>query len=335
MNALKSIYMLAGVTAVMLVAMATFNYVVDPQCFYHCDTLDTKRQTVNVYYQVAQKIAAHPDAEQIILGSSRGETTSPLWLQKETGLKTLNLSVGGAEMKAKLAFLDIAQENLKLKRVIWLADYFELITEHADAKIKNSPYLRNYIPESLQDKQSVAAIKDLLKLIDHNTLEASIYSVSHRDQINLDQGASSSADYELCASDLYKGKETPASLKKEVDSIYQSYVNQIFPVAQNPAAWMAFERKLADLNSKGVQVVIVIPPYNPTFTENLKKNYPEIYQRHLDWIGKIDSLKSPKVSVFNFLAGIPGDDQSPAFWHDGVHFSCKGAQIILTSASQL
>ncbi|MFS4461094.1 hypothetical protein [Bdellovibrio sp. HCB2-146] len=333
MNALKSIYMLAGVTAVMLIGMAAFNYAVDPQCFYHCDTLDTTRQTVNVYYQVAQKIAAHPDAEQIILGSSRGETTSPLWLEKETGLKTLNLSVGGAEMKAKLAFLNIAQERLKLKRVIWLADYFELITEHADAKIKNSPYLRRYIPESLRDQQSVAAIKDLLKLIDHNTLEASIYSISHRDQINLNQGASSDADFELCASDKYKGKETPASLKKEVDSIYQSYVNQIFPVAQNPAAWAAFEQKVTELTSKGVAVVIVIAPYNPTFIENLKKEYPDIYQRHLEWIDKLRALKSSSVSVVNFFEGIPSDDRSPAFWHDGVHFSCKGAQLLLQKSN--
>ncbi|MNL23097.1 hypothetical protein D3C87_1444660 [compost metagenome] len=213
-----------------------------------------------------------------------------------------------------------------------MADYFELITEHADPKIKNSPYLRKYIPESLQDKHSVTAVKDLLKLIDHNTLEASIYSISHRDQINLDQGASSSADYDLCASDRYKGKETPESLKKEVDSIYQSYVNQIFPVAQNPAAWEAFERKLMELNSKGVQVVIVIPPYNPTFTENLKKNYPETYQKHLDWIGKLENLKNSKISVFNFFDGVPSDDHSPAFWHDGVHFSCKGAQLMLSTS---
>lgn len=332
MNALKSIYAFAGFSVALIVGIAVLNWTVDPQCFYHCDTLDVKRSTVNVYYHVAQKIIAHKDAEQVILGSSRGETTSPLWVQKITGLKTLNLSVGGAEMKAKLAFLKIADENLKLRRVIWLADYFELLTDIADAKIKSSPYLRSEIPAKLQEDASKDRFKDLLKLIDHKTLEATVHTLKKPEVATLDQGASSDADFELCASDRYKGKETPESLVKEVESIYQSYVHQIFTVKENADALTAFDETVKEMVTRGIEILIVVPPYNPTFLEKLKKEHPDVYQRHAAWIRKLASLTSPKIQLTNSFEGISGDDHSPIFWNDGVHFSCKGSQVLLEAA---
>ncbi|WP_374032719.1 hypothetical protein [Bdellovibrio bacteriovorus] len=126
-NTLKMILFLAAFIIGLMGLVAGFNFAVDPMCYYRCDVIDTNRQSQNVYYQAAQIVGANPNAEVVILGSSRGETTSALWVEEVTGLKTINLSKGGAGLLLKVSLLRTAlDQKLPLKKVIWIADYFEL-----------------------------------------------------------------------------------------------------------------------------------------------------------------------------------------------------------------
>lgn len=328
MNAsLRAIYILAAFIVIFLGGIATFNYVVDPQCFFHCKELDANRKTVNLYYHVAQRILAYPDTEQVVIGSSRGEGVSGLELEKATGLKTLNLSVGGSEATSKLAFLRIASENLKLKRVIWMADYFELLTDIADPKILFSEALIKNSPIELRN--TTTALKIVSKLIDRQTIEASIHQVSNSSSAALNRGPSSEVTYTHCLSPDFKGKISPDVLIKEVDLIYNAYLQQIFTVKENTQAWIAVSSEIKKLSSRGVEIVIVIPPYNPNFMERLEKDRPLVFKNHLEWIAKLQSQKNDLLKVVNFFDGIPGDDGSPKFWEDGVHFSCFSNAIIL------
>jgi hypothetical protein len=330
MNAsLRAIYILGFFILIFLGGVATFNYIVDPQCFFHCKDLDVNRKTVNLYYHVAQRILAHPDAEQVLIGSSRGEGVSGFELEKSTGLKTLNLSIGGSEAKSKLAFIKIAQKNLKLKRVIWIADYFELLTDIADPKILFSPALSAYIPQELQITSADAKLKIVGRLFDRQTIEASIHQISHREIAVLDQGPSSQSSYENCLKPEFQGRHSKEILAKEVDLIYNGYRQQIFTTKENPNAWNAFENEINQLSQAEIEVVIVVPPYNPKFIERLKKDRPAVFERHLAWVAQLEALKIGHVKVLNFFGGIPGDDGSPRFWDDGVHFSCLGNAIML------
>jgi hypothetical protein len=330
MNAsLRAIYILAISAVIFLGGVATFNYVVDPQCFFHCKELDVNRKTVNLYYHVAQRILAHPDAEQVVIGSSRGEGVSGLELAKATGLKTLNLSIGGSEAKSKLAFLEIAQKNLKLKRVIWMADYFELLTDIADPKILFSPALSGFTPLELQAKPSLVNLKLVSKLIDRQTIEASIHQISDHNTAVLDQGPSSLSSYDHCLKPDFTGKASKEVLAKEVDLLYNAYLQQIFSTKENPLAWSAFENEIRKLSETGVEVVIVVPPYNPVFMTRLKEDRPAVFARHLEWAAQLEALKIEHVKVLNFFGGIPDDDGSPRFWDDGVHFSCLGNAVML------
>ncbi|QDK37830.1 hypothetical protein [Bdellovibrio sp. NC01] len=112
----RNILLGAALAIVFLCGIAVFNYSVDPLCYY-CKEISTNRSTLNRYYQVAQMIEMNPDTEQVILGSSRGETTSPLWVQKQSNLKTLNLSAAGSEFITKKAFIDLALEKTKIREL--------------------------------------------------------------------------------------------------------------------------------------------------------------------------------------------------------------------------
>lgn len=324
--------LLAAIFAILIViGIAFFNYSVDPLCYY-CKSIDTNHATLNRYYQVAQMIAMNPDAEQVILGSSRGETTSPLWVQKISGLKTLNLSAAGSEFITKKAFIDMALEKTKVQKIIWYADYFELITSNADAKIKNTQIFKKYVGDLLQDQGFKAKLAELQQLIDHNTTEASFAALKQAPASSLGQGVGGEIDYSLCEKSDFAGKETPESLRNEVDLLYDSYVHGSIAPAQSEKMLLAFQELIRSLQSKNISVVIVIPPYHPTFEERLKKEYPKIYEAHLSWIQEIQKLQGSHIEVFNYFAGIPHDNISPSYWNDGVHFTCKGVIEMLTPA---
>ncbi|MDZ4676447.1 MAG: hypothetical protein SGI74_02970 [Oligoflexia bacterium] len=331
MNPKTALFISASVTLVILLVIAVFNYRVDPMCYYNCEKLDLTKRTRNHFYQIGQKVLAHPDAEIAILGSSRGQTTPLKWIEKREKLKVINLSMGASELSAKIAFLNIALEKLKLKKVIWYADYFELITDVADAKIKNTPALRAYLEEGFGESNLSAKFSQYLGLIDHNTLEASFYALNNSDQYELDRGSGWHLDDELCDSDEYIGEKTPHELQKETGITYDTYSRNVLKKQQSPQAWSAFVKKLNALSEMGIEVLVLIPPYYPQFTIRLTKDFPEVIERHGQWIEKLKALKISNVKVLDFFSGIPNDDKSVRYWNDGVHFTCKGAIEMLKS----
>ena len=329
MDSKIALKLLAAFIVLLLGGVMGFNYYIDSQCYYRCMTISAENRTLNKYYKVAQTVVAQPDAQLVILGSSRGETTPPLWVQELSGLKTLNLSAPGSELTSKLAFLNVALESAKIQKVIWLADYFELITKNRDIKIENTPALRKYVRDGSDVKTWTVIANDIQGLLNHNTTEASIYFLNHQADTFIAQGAATNMDYKHCASSDFKGKETPDSLKIEIDKIYQSYSHDILVPPQDEREWETFKKMVANLESRGVELVIVIPPYHPEFSGRLKSEHPEIYERHFAWIKKLKTLNSGKTKVVDNFAGIPGTDDTPVSWDDGIHFTCKAAMIML------
>ncbi|QDK37831.1 SGNH/GDSL hydrolase family protein [Bdellovibrio sp. NC01] len=139
-------------------------------------------------------------------------------------------------------------------------------------------------------------------------------------------------DYSVCASSEFKGKETESSLRSQVDLLYESYVNGSIKPPQNPEALANFQTLIQRLQERHVEVLIVVPPYHPTFMSRLKSEHPEIYEGHLKWISNIEKLQGPGVIVKNYFSGISQDDGSPSYWNDGVHFTCKGVIAMLESS---
>ena len=332
MKAPFAIFSFFLIATTIFVGVSTLNYVVDPMCYYRCDKIDTKIMNVNTYYHVGQIILAHPDTELVMVGSSRGETTSPVWLEKVTGHKALNLSVGGTELQAKFAFLNIALKNNPIRQVVWQADFFELIPEDLDVKMKRTDALRSYISSEFEDAGPVSFSNKLSSVFDHVTFDASVARFKKKNQKPLDLGSGYDLNLQACESPDFRSEKTPAELSKDIVGDYDRYRLSIFNHHASEKYWDLFVQKMRLLSAKNIDVIVLIAPYNPTFMKNLKADYPEVFAAHLNWIQKMKALRIPHIQVVNYFDGIPGDDESVQFWGDGVHFTCKGAIIMLKPA---
>lgn len=331
MSPLKAILTAAGFAAFLLTGISLFNFIVDPMCYYHCDEIQLDRATSNSYYQAAQKILAHQDAEQILLGSSRAGTTSPKFLHQKTGLKTLNLEVPGADLMTKLALLNFALKNNNLKRVVWYADYFEIIPESIDEKLKSSRALRRLLGPELAASKSLKGKNPLITLVDHVTISASMHTLKVNSLQLANELGGNQGEYSPCDDGPYEGKETENSLSKKVDLLYENYSQKIFKPLPSEEAFGFFVKAMRELESRSVEVLVVITPYHPRFITRLENEFPEIYERHTKWVADVKSIASQRLKVFDFSSGIPGGDASPKFWNDGVHFTCNGAIAMLNS----
>lgn len=306
-----------------------FNYFVDAQCYYNCDKVDINRYSTNSYYRVAQDIKKHPEAEIIVVGSSRGGTTSPLWISEITGKKALNLSVAGSEVFARSAFIEMALQETKVKTVLWYADFFEILGGLQDDKITKSAALYRYIQP---DGKTSLKLADLQTLIDRNTIEASIHVLKSGVPPVQD---GSDIDYKACAADNYSGGVSELRLQREIDLLYESYNRRIFIHEQRPEAWELFVKTMKHLEEKNIRTILVIPPYHPRFREKLRLEQGLTWKRHLEWIDKLKGLSLSNLQVVNYFEGYPGETSTAQHWDDGVHFNCHSAILMTESLFKL
>lgn len=330
---LKILFFMAGLVLILLGGVAGFNIYVDPMCYYRCETIDLNRHTQNVYYQSAQIVAANPDAEILIMGSSRGERTPPLWVQKVSGKKSINLSKGGAGLLLKVTLIRTAEElKLPIKKVIWVADYFELAGDVTDVKVRQTPVLKKHLANELGSAGGGLKnyFEGLQRLIDHNSFEASMRQLQHSEEDVFDaSGSGSKIDFESCASPEFKGKTSLEMLPKEVDISYNSFAPPL-RAPLNDKFVQIFKNEILDLAKKGIQVEILVPPFHPDLMKRLAKAYPTALELHKQWLQIFKELETEKnVQILSYWDGIPGDDAGPSFWDDGAHPTCKSMMMML------
>jgi hypothetical protein len=323
-SAMRALIILGLSTLLVVGGIAYFNYTTDAQCYYQCPEVVKEKRTLNHYYQMAQRLMIYKDTQIVVVGSSRGESTPPLWIQTVEDKRALNLSAAGAELSTKRALLKVAQENNSIKKVYWFADYFDLITETQDVKIKKTPALRRYLNDPTQSKSWREHLAWLQGLIDHNTTSASLHFLKRPPSPVLGQGGLDDPN-NLCEKEEFRGKETESSLKTKINVLYEAYTQKVLRPPQNETAWQEFEDEMRFLKSKNIEVVVLILPYHPDFLSRLKKEHPDLYKKHQIWAARIEQFKAMGVRVLNYLDGVEGDDGSAKFWDDGVHVTCHMA----------
>jgi hypothetical protein len=238
--------------------------------------------------------------------------------------------MGAEEIVSKIAFLNLSLKNTHLKKVIIFTDYFDFIPTSQDVKIKRTPALRAYLSDESGDAGLFSKLTGFLDVIDHNTFEAALFVASGKlGNVELDRGSGSSIDFEKCLSPEYAGEHSALLLRKEAGQTYDSYTRNVLKPKQSPQEWNLFIKEMAALDNRGVDVLVVIPPYFPEFGQRLKKEFPDIYASHEKWIEELKALRFSHLRVANYFNGIPGDDGTNIFWNDGVHFTCKGAMAML------
>lgn len=310
-------------------SMAAFNYRFDPLCSFRCDTVEADRKNLNSYYQNLQRVLKYPETELIVLGSSRGESVPLAELMQSHGMKALNLSVGGADINAKRAFLAFARQHLKLRKVIWLADYFELIDESMSDKMRITPTLRALagLPDSWRTK-----LEKVPTLLDHNTLEASFARIRGKKQmLPAERGKNENMLQADCEQTLTNSKLTEKALLKEVGVIYDGYANRILVPRQNPDSLYRLRDIVSNLAKSQIEVVIIAPGYHPEFTRRLAVEHPDILARHREWIQNLKSLAIDGVEIRDFFSTNAYAENSLRYWTDGVHFNCRAAAEMLAA----
>lgn len=329
MSSEKAILTFGIFAAALIGLVAGLSFQVDAMCFYRCADLSLKKPSLNNYYQTAQRVLSNPDAQLIIMGSSRGQTMPIQYLTQHFGLKSLNLSVEGAELVTKSVLLKLALKTASVRRVIWLADYFDMIPSGINSKLIDCPALMALVPDemkSLIHKQRIGIVESLL---DHNNFEATIAYLKKTPPIGTDLGSGSGLDPASCVSREYKGNVTPAVLEKKVDIMYENYTQEILLPPLSTAAEELFRTEIAGLVSRGIEVDIIIAPYHPRFMQQLKRDFPAIFKRHEEWAQRLVAMAGPHLQVINGWVGIPGDEASPRSWNDGVHYTCNSAIALI------
>lgn len=310
MTAKKSV--LSFMFCALFFALVIIGYTLwqDPYCS-SCKTIDLNRYSVNSYYQAAQVIKANPDAEVVIVGSSRGQGVSPEWLSEKLGKKVINLSVAGASVESKIAFIELAKEMTHLNEVIWLADYFEILGDSKDKKLESMELYRRdktFNLESVLAKISFG--------IDHNNFEAAIGSVAKT--FTPKQGWGDVAGD--CFQETYRGKTSVDLLEKEVDLLYFNYKTSVFSAPES--AWKKELISSLLQSNRDLKIKVVVVPYHPRFWSQLQVERPQLVENQKKWS---QAFSEYPVEVYDFLEALPGDDGSSKYWDDGVHLTCYGS----------
>ncbi|WP_374000686.1 hypothetical protein [Bdellovibrio bacteriovorus] len=318
MSAKKAIFSFFGFSMFFTVFVIGFTLWRDPYC-NNCSEIDVHRYSVNSYYEVAQILKANPDAEVIIVGTSRGQGFSPEWLSRKLGKKVLNLAVAGSSAEAKIAFIELAKKMIPLKMVIWQADYYEILGDSKESKLHA---MKLYSPAGQLDFSNLKS-KILLSL-DHSNFDAAIALGNKKLTNESFRLGVDSIVSENCFKDSFAGSLSEETLKKEVQLMYYNYTKQVFiPKESRWKKDLMLQYLSKDI---GVDFVVAFVPYHPDFTKQLQHEYPEIMQRHLDWI---NDLQKATGKVQSYINSIEQDDGSPKYWKDGTHFTCYASYLIL------
>jgi len=329
MSSRKASILFLSVSLLLMSAIVVFNYRVDPLCYYRCESVEAERKNLNSYYQNLQKILLFPDTELLVLGSSRGESLPLQWLSDEYALKALNLSVGGADVHAKTAFLEFALANLKLRRVIWIADYFEFTDAGMSEKVVLTPALAHLASGDVPMNPG-RHLQRLSKLLDHNTIEASFALLRGKKTSSpLTRGENSGMQIPQCETHLTELHLTSDRLAKEVNTIYDGYAHSILVPTQNAQSLAKLQRVAARLRSRGIEFTVVIPPYHPDFMRRLKTEHPDIWNRHQTWVDNLRQLRASGAAVRDFFFAEDFSQDPVRYWNDGVHFNCRAAAMML------
>ncbi|MEN0059735.1 MAG: hypothetical protein AAGB31_12925, partial [Bdellovibrio sp.] len=129
----------------------------------------------------------------------------------------------------------------------------------------------------------------------------------------------------FCLTPEFKGKTQADMLSKEIQILYENYLNAVLRQEQDETYWRILADQFTQWSQAGIEVIYVLPPYHPDFMKRMQKDNPELYRNHFKMVERLLALSLPNVRVASYLEGIPGDDGGPRYWNDGVHFTCLGA----------
>lgn len=333
-SASKGLFLLFASILTGILGIGLFNFLVDAQCTFGCNSVKVERDSLNPFFQKAKQISNFDNLETLIVGSSRGESTSSTWYSQAGFGSTLNVSIAGAEAFAKATLIDLALEKRTLKNIIWLADDFDLQGQVIDAKIENLKALERFFPTDFKTKQKnkwQRVITQIQYLIDHKSFEASLKYLTQKEKVrNLAlKKVGEEFSLEYCESIGKPAENEELLLDKNIQLIFQNYVNGPLRYETPVENWKWFQSKVNSWNEMGLKIYLVINPFHYKFLSRLEKENAVLFEKHQNWTQKIKLLQGPLIHVVS-LEELESEEspQDSLFWSDGVHYTCRIASKI-------
>ena len=270
----------------------------------------------------------------LIIGSSTSEVLVPEMIQKLYGVKSFLAGTGGSKTPFRLAQIQFAiKNNPNLKKIIYVSDLFEFTNSDLDTKTFYQDEIMDEIPQSLRSKllkpDLISRVQDYFS---EPTLQATFKTLSDYRKFKKGEYQSQfrndgSTEKSMVVID---SKESIDSRVMRIAKAYESQYRNFQGLDDTSKEFLNEIIKI--VLEKNIELNIVIAPWHTKFYEHFKNDLVEKSNTYSAWVSHIKSLEKPSLRVIDFSYPVSqgkGVLDSSEYWHDGVHFSHKSAEIIL------
>ena len=287
----------------------------------------------NMAFKKFSLIKGNTAYTDLIVGSSTSEVFVPQMIEELYGVKSFLGGTGGAKTAYRLAQINYAiKNNPNLKRVIYVVDLFEFQGSGLDTHSYYQPAIMDEVPKviraqipspditsRIQDFFSEAAISSSFKTLkDYRKFKKGQYQSQFKNDGTTEKSMV-----------VVDHKE---DIEPRVLRIARAYEPTYKNLTQlDPVVIETFKEVARTAESQNIEIYFIITPWHSLFYEHFKDDLKRnnIYSQ---WIEFIKGLSHTNIKVIDFsypYSKEKGIGDKKEFWHDGVHFSHKSAEIIL------
>ncbi len=279
--------------------------------------------------------------ETLIVGSSTSEAYVASDVEEVFGSKAYVVSLGGADTPSRMAVIFEAMKRFSsLKRIIYIADFFEFNRPKAKPEVAFQPEMGELIP--LFAKGSVV---DFCKYYLSNQSFEDVFNVLKRRKkdkrlsINLDGTMNQSMILSPLKSDSSPqgllNEEQKKKLSEQISENYQTYSRNVLKEMKNlnPKVIELYRNLLERTKAENIKLNFILSPYHHDFkaslseVPNFEKNY-ELWKVFLTELGERDHVHTLDTTN-HFIATHP----MSAVWRDGIHYNRESAMSFLRELS--
>lgn len=279
------------------------------------------------------------DFDTIILGSSTSEAFTVAEVNHYFNAKSFHASIGGGSAIARhMLFLKAFEHFKPLKRVIYVADFFEFNKLSTPEQLSFNQDLRSNLPEKL-----LLSRFDYFKyLFSHQLLESSFLVLGRKNKgyvspIKKDGTTSISMVMSTVETEnAINAKIKNENLKKiieEIDENYFSYSNVVLAGFDelNPNVKELYQDMIKRCLENNIELIVIMSPYQQRFKTKLLGN-EKIQKRYIEWQNYLNHLSQEyHFTLYNPLNLNIATDPDSGVWRDGIHFNQFTASFFLAN----
>lgn len=328
---------LLGLTLLGMLAVGTFNWVVDPTGVtgrvtrWRIGENAEVRSTKLDLYEDLLEAGTPPDV--VLLGSSRTMKFDPSVVEQLTGASAFNASVSGGVPRDAWLFVRLLEERQgdDFPHLVWGLDVDAFRDKQLRDGLSTDPRMARFIPRTERVATAVASAGTLTDL---QTLKASVRALragGRTDRRTTQPGRTfSSRGFQLWSLPFPKGTQArDAAVRRQI----AQYAGFIFErdayegVEEEPLA--EFEDAVRIANRHGDVPTIFITPYQP-LAERLLDRYdlPAREREVLRTLRRLQDEGELRFEVVD-LTDLAAFDGDPTQFYDGVHMTPRNTRRVL------